>query len=228
MLGRPGASPDPQAVSTAAATVAAPRIAVLIPAYPSRVTENEAAASRWSAATVAPDLWVDPDVDPRDTGTELTDERSTLNEYLRAYRLTLEMKCADLDAEQLATRSVPPSTMSLLGLVRHMADVERSWFRRTLAGQDAPTLYCAEDRDGDFNGAVADPAVVADAWQAWHAEVAFAQQFADATELGAVGRTRHGETVSLREVLVHMIEEYARHCGHADLLRECIDGRVGQ
>ena len=110
-------------------------------------------------------MWVDPGADPRDTGTELADERATLNEYLRAYRLTLEMKCADLDAEQLARRSVPPSTMSLLGLVRHMADVERNWFRRVLAGQDAPTLYCADDRDGDFNGALPDPDLVDEAWR---------------------------------------------------------------
>ncbi len=223
-----GAAPDAQAVSRAAASAAAPTIAVLIPAYPSRVTENGPLVSRWSAATDVPDMWVDPGADPRDTGTELADERTTLNEYLRAYRLTLEMKCADLDAEQLARRSVPPSTMSLLGLVRHMADVERNWFRRVLAGQDAPTLYCADDRDGDFNGALPDPDLVDEAWRSWRAEVAFAQEFADATELGATGRTRHGDTVSLREVLVHMIEEYARHCGHADLLRECIDGRIGQ
>ena len=75
-------------------------------------------------------MWVDPDDDPRDSKTELVDERSTLIEYLRAYRLTLEMKCAGLDAAQLASRSVPPSTMSLLGLIRHMAEVERHWFRR--------------------------------------------------------------------------------------------------
>jgi uncharacterized damage-inducible protein DinB len=173
-------------------------------------------------------MWVDPDADPRDTGTELADERATLNEYLRAYRLTLEMKCADLSAEQLARRSVPPSTMSLLGLVRHMSEVERSWFRRTLAGQDVPRLYRADDDEGDWNGAVGDPGVVAEAWRTWREEVDFARRFTDETDLAAIGRTRHGEAISLREVLVHMIEEYARHCGHADLLRECIDGRVGQ
>jgi uncharacterized damage-inducible protein DinB len=228
--------PDAQAVSRAAASAAAPSIAVLILPNPSRgacdaasVTSfEEPVPARWSAATERPDMWIDAAADPRDTGNELKDERATLTEYLRAYRLTLEMKCADLDAEQLARRSVPPSSMSLLGLVRHMADVERSWFRRTLAGQDAPTIYCAEDRDGDFNGAVAEAEVVADAWRAWREEVAFAEQFTDATDLSAVGRTRHGDTISLREVLVHMIEEYARHCGHADLLRERIDGRVGQ
>ncbi|MBO0829959.1 MAG: DinB family protein [Streptosporangiales bacterium] len=154
------------------------------------------------------------------------DERSTVLDYLRRYRLTLELKCADLDAEQLARRSVPPSTMSLLGLVRHMAEVERNWFRREMARQDAPPLYyTAADRELDWNGAFPDPEVVADAWRAWHEEVAFAERFvADHTDLDMRGATG----VQMRDVLVHMVEEYARHCGHADLLRERIDGRVGQ
>jgi uncharacterized damage-inducible protein DinB len=194
------------------------------------VQEASSTPSRWSAARTYPDMWVDPEADPREGGPRLGDERTTLSEYLRAYRLTLRMKCADLDAEQLARRSVPPSTMSLLGLVRHLAEVERNWFRRVLAGQDSPPLYCTpEDPDADFDGAVADPAVVEEAWRRWEEEVAFAEQFTeDAADLGMIGTTRHGEQVSLREVLVHMIEEYARHCGHADLLRERIDGRVGQ
>jgi uncharacterized damage-inducible protein DinB len=187
---------------------------------------SEPTVTRWTPATIHPDMWVDPDDDPRETGVETSDERSTLLDYLRRYRLTLEMKCADLDAGQLASRSVPPSTMSLLGLIRHMAEVERHWFRRAMAGQDAPRLYSSDlDRDGDWNGAVADPAVVAEAWQAWRAEVAFAERFtAESTDLGTSGP----RGVPLRDVLVHMIEEYARHCGHADLLRERIDGRVGQ
>src|SRR5919202_1550259 len=132
---------------------------------------DDGAVARWTASTIHRDMWVDPDSDPRDTGTVLTDERATLLEYLRAYRLTMELKCADLDAEQMARRSVPPSTMSLLGLVRHLAEVERHWFRRAMAGQDAPKLYCSElDRDGDWNGAVADQAVVDDAWRAWRSE----------------------------------------------------------
>jgi uncharacterized damage-inducible protein DinB len=190
----------------------------------------EAATIKWTASTTHTGMWVDPEDDPRETDTELIDERTTLIDYLRAYRLTLEMKCADLDAEQLARRSVLPSTMSLLGLIRHMAEVERSWFRRVMAGQDAPKLYgTTEDRDADWDGAVADPAVVDEAWNSWRAEVAFAVEFvAGATDLGMAGRTRHGRRISLREVLVHMIEEYARHCGHADLLRERIDGRTGQ
>jgi uncharacterized damage-inducible protein DinB len=175
-------------------------------------------------------MWVDPADDTRDTGVELTDERTTLAEYLRAYRLTLEMKCADLDPEQLATRSVPPSTMSLLGLLRHMADVERSWFRRVMAGQAAPHLYRTDDRrDEAWEGARADPNLVAQAWTSWRDEVAFALEFTEqAADLSVIGTMSDGQTLQLREVLVHMIEEYARHCGHADLLRERIDGRVGQ
>ena len=180
---------------------------------------------RWTGATIYPDMWVDPDDDPRERADPAPDEHSVLVGYLRHYRLTLELKCAGLDAEQLARRSVPPSSMSLLGLVRHLADVERGWFRRTLAGQDAPPLfYGPDDREGDWTGAVPDPAVVAEAWRAWRAEVAFAEEFAAAADPGELGR--NGRPV--REVLVHMIEEYARHCGHADLLRECIDGRTGQ
>jgi uncharacterized damage-inducible protein DinB len=187
---------------------------------------------RWNAAPESPDMWINPSTDPRfaTSTTELDGELATLLDYLRAYRVTLEMKCADLDAEQLACRSVPPSTMSLLGLVRHMADVERNWFRRVMAGTDAPPLYWATDvADADWLGAVADQAVVAQAWQDWHDEVAFAEKYVEESpDLGARGKMRDGSTVALREVLVHMIEEYARHCGHADLLRERIDGRVGQ
>jgi len=187
--------------------------------------------ARWSAATAEPDMWVDPADDPRFArAAPLTDERSTLLDYLRGYRLTLEMKCAGLDAEQLARRSVPPSTMSLLGLIRHLADVERNWFRRVLAGEDVPAVYRTEDDpQAAWGGAVADPRVVEQAWADWRAEVAFADHHLDGeTDLGRMVRTRHGEPVQVRDVLVHLIEEYARHCGHADLLREAIDGRVGQ
>ena len=185
---------------------------------------------RWTRATASSDLWVDEADDPRASGGPAgTDERSVLADYLRRYRLTLELKCADLDAEQLARRSVPPSTMSLLGLVRHMADVERSWFRRTMAGQHPPALFrTGEDRDAAFNHARPDPEQVTRAWTVWREEVAFAERYvAEAPDVDVVG-DHHGEPVSLREVLVHMVEEYARHNGHADLLRERIDGRTGQ
>jgi len=191
---------------------------------------GEAVPERWTASAVSADMWVDPDDDLRETGTELHDERSVLVDYLRVHRLTMEMKCAGLDAGQLARRSVPPSTMSLLGLIRHMADVERHWFRRVMAGEEAPPLYWTEgDADDDWTGAIADPEVVARAWEDWRGEVGYAERYVTGSgDLGTRGTMRDGKTVSLREVLVHMIEEYARHCGHADLLRERIDGRIGQ
>jgi uncharacterized protein DUF664 len=176
------------------------------------------------------------DDDPREHGPTLGDERATLVEALRRQRLTLELKCAGLDAEAMARRSVEPSTMSLLGVVRHLAEMERATFRVMLAGQDVPRLFCSDtDRDGDFDGAVPDPQVVAEAWGAWRAEVDFATRFvADAPSLDLTGDdplNQHGSgggLMSLREVLVGTIEEYARHMGHADLLRERIDGRRGQ
>ncbi|HEU5417615.1 MAG TPA: DinB family protein [Streptosporangiaceae bacterium] len=186
---------------------------------------------RWNAVGAGSSMWMDMARDPRfTTGTAPAGERGTVLRYLRRYRLTMEMKCADLDAAQLARQSVPPSTMSLLGLIRHMADVERHWFRRVMARSDAPPLYWSEELPAaDWLGAVADPAVVDDAWRAWRDEVAFAEKFvADSADLGVRGINQDGTSVELRSVLVHMIEEYARHCGHADLLRERIDGRVGQ
>ena len=178
-----------------------------------------------------PDMWVDPEDDPREGDPRLaTSAPRSRVEFLRCQRLTLEMKCAGLDASDMALRSVEPSTLSLLGLVRHLAEVERSWFRRRMAGLDAPRLCSsAPEQDGDFNGAVPDPAVVAEAWAAWRDEVAFAEQFvADAPSLDITGSSPQNGAISLRELLVHMVEEYARHNGHADLLRERIDGRVGQ
>ncbi|MGH3986350.1 MAG: DinB family protein [Pseudonocardiaceae bacterium] len=175
------------------------------------------------------DMFMDLDADPREGGTSLGDERATLVEFLRCQRLTLQLKCEGLDAGQLARRAVEPSTMSLLGLVRHMAEVERGWFRRRFAGQDAPKRYQSDaDPDGDFNVTVADDDVVVEAWAAWREEVGFAEQFARDTDLDFVGQDSDGQPISLRELLVHMIEEYARHNGHADLLRERIDGRIGE
>jgi len=180
-------------------------------------------------------MFVDLEDDPRENGPTLGDERTTLVEALRSVRLTLEMKCSGLDADALARRSVEPSTMSLLGLVRHLAEMERAAFRVVMAGEDVPRLYCSDtDRDGDFDGAVPDPRVVAAAWDAWRAEVDFAERFvAEAPGLDIAAKERQGVgagpgPISLREVLVEMIHEYARHLGHADLLRERIDGRIGQ
>jgi len=180
------------------------------------------------------DMFVHPNDDPREQGGEVTGEREVLVRYLRDYRLTLELKCAGLDAEAMARRSVPPSNLSLLGLVRHLAGVEQYWFKIVLAGIAEPRLYRSDaEPNGDFTGAAADPDLVAAAWRTWQSEVAFAEQFVDeAPDLEFSGAFPAGEYASgsttLREVMVHLIEEYARHMGHADFLRERIDGRVGQ
>ncbi|WP_129783004.1 DinB family protein [Promicromonospora panici] len=188
---------------------------------------------RWTSATVYPDMWADPDDDPREALAKPVGEKETLWNYLKHYRLTLEMKCDGLDAEQLTRRSVPPSTMSLLGLVRHLAAVEHSWFQRVLQEQpELPRLFgkSPDNPDVDFDGAVADPAVVEDAWENWRREVRAADAWMETLPEVDLGRTvtRGDDEIPIRDALVHMVEEYARHVGHADLLRECIDGRVGQ
>ncbi|MFF4102069.1 DinB family protein [Streptomyces sp. NPDC001903] len=180
--------------------------------------------ARWTRATVYPDMWADPDQDPRNNDSSPDGELATLQDFLANYRITLRMKCEGLDAEQLARRSVPPSTMSLLGLVRHLAEVERDWRNWIADGEPLPKLYGA--KDADFHGAVADQAVV----DAAHADLEREQAATDAAlarhpDLGErVGKDK----IAVRELMVHRIEEYARHCGQADLLRECVDGRVGQ
>jgi len=172
-------------------------------------------------------MWVDPQRDPRDTDEPPVGEKVILRQYLDRYRMTFEMKCEGLTPAQLATRSVPPSTMSLLGMVRHLARVEHHWFRRALEGRmELPRLYRSEeDDDLDFNGAVGTEECVADAWESWRREVAHAREVYERyDDLGE----RFDDDYEVRDVIVHMIEEYARHAGHADLLRECLDGRTGQ
>ena len=178
------------------------------------------------------DLWATPETDPRTYGNPVG-EKATYREYLANYRLTIELKCQGLDADQLARRSVPPSSMSLLGLVRHLARVEHSWFQRVLQErQDLSRLYDREGtRDVDFDEAVADPDVVDEAFATWKAEIARADAWLEALDEARLGDEvplGDEDRVSIRDVLVHLIEEYARHAGHADLLRECIDGRTGQ
>ena len=189
---------------------------------------------RWTRATVYEDMWVDPDDDPREREVDPDDERAVLLDLLRYYRLTFEMKCADLDADQLASRSVGPSTMSLLGLLRHLVEDERH-VRRVMTGEDAPTLYRTDDdRDGDWNDTVADPEVVAQTWRRWRTEIELTDQaIAGIDDLATRNRGTSdlgpdGTELQLRTMLVAHIAEYARHCGHADLLRERIDGRTGQ
>jgi uncharacterized damage-inducible protein DinB len=176
------------------------------------------------------DMFVDPEADPRTDPPARADERTTLLAFLRWQRATFELKCGGLDAAAMAARPAEPSSMSLLGLVRHLADVERGWSRRVMAGQDAPPHFRTEaDRDGAFTGAVPDPAVVAAAWDAWQSEVAFTDGFViAASSLDVTGDDPWRGPISLRWVLVHLIEEYARHNGHVDLMRERIDGAVGQ
>ena len=174
-------------------------------------------------------MWARPGTDPRRDLRTGRGEKAVLEAYLDRYRMTVELKCEDLTPEQLATRSVPPSTLSLLGLVRHLARVEHSWTRRVLEGQaELPRLYRTDDEpDLDFDGAVADPSVVADAWDTWRREVSHAREVYASLDLDARAEV-HGEEVEVRDIVVHLVEEYARHAGHADLLRECIDGRTGQ
>jgi Protein of unknown function (DUF664) len=174
-------------------------------------------------------MWSEPGTDPRQALAPGRGERAVLAQYLDHYRLTLELKCEGLTPAQLATRSVPPSTMSLLGLVRHLARVEHSWWRRVLEGHhDLPRLYRTDaDPDLDFTGAVADDDVVADAWRSWRTEVEHAREVYAGLDLDTQVEV-HGEDIEVRDIVVHLVEEYARHLGHADLLRECIDGRTGQ
>ncbi|MFD9424584.1 MULTISPECIES: DinB family protein [unclassified Streptomyces] len=181
--------------------------------------------ARWTRATVYPDMWADPDDDPRDNqGAGPDGELATLLDFLSGYRMTLRMKCEGLDPEQLARRSVPPSTMSLLGLVRHLAEVERDWRNWISDGDPLPKLYGR--KDADFDLAVAEQPEV----DAAYADLAREQAALDAAlaEHPDLGKRLGKDGIAVRELMVHRIDEYARHCGHADLLRECVDGRVGQ
>ncbi|MFF0886125.1 DinB family protein [Streptomyces sp. NPDC003456] len=157
------------------------------------------------------------------------DERTMLEGWLDFHRQTLAWKCEGLSDEQLRSASVEPSNLSLLGLVRHMADVERSWFRRVLANEDAPPLFfSAEDPDGEFH------LTEADTWErtraVWQAEIEAARARTARFGLDDITEGEHrrtGERYNLRWLYTHMIEEYARHNGHADLIRERIDGATG-
>ncbi|MFD7710218.1 DinB family protein [Streptomyces sp. NPDC059786] len=187
-----------------------------------RMTEQPA---RWTRATVCPDMWADPEDDPRNSeGRSPEGEFATLEDFLTDYRLTLRMKCEGLTPEQLARRSVPPSTMSLLGLVRHLAEAERDWLNWISDGAPLPKLY--GEGDGDFDGAVGEQAVADEAYAAL--ERAQAATDAAPARHPDLGERLGKDAIAVRELLVHRVEEYARHCGHADLLRECVDGRVGQ
>jgi uncharacterized damage-inducible protein DinB len=156
------------------------------------------------------------------------DEKAMLLGFLDYHRATLRWKCEDLTPEQLAARAVPTSTLSLLGIVRHLAEVERSWFGYLEKNRRPGIYYTDAEPDLDFDGAVADPDVVAEAWTTWQAEVDHAGDVAQRTPLDLTFTYRTGEVMSHRWTLLHMIEEYSRHNGHADLLREAIDGATGE
>jgi len=154
------------------------------------------------------------------------DERAQLEGFLDYHRQTLLWKCAELTDEQLRERPVPPSQLSLHGLVRHLADLERSWFRERFAGEDVPDLFGVQDNPGaDFLGtADADPA--ADI-ALLRGEIQAAKQAVRGRVLDETTTAPSGQAYTLRWVYLRMIEEYARHNGHADLIRERIDGATG-
>jgi hypothetical protein len=155
-------------------------------------------------------------------------ERETLTAFLDFQRATLAVKCAHLTAEQLRIAAVPPSSLSLLGLVRHMAEVERNWFRTVLEGEPMASIF-APGLDWERSFAEVADADPDEALTAWEAECAHSRELvAAAPSLDATGDRDGRGTFSLRWVIVHLIEEYARHNGHADLIRERIDGATGQ
>jgi uncharacterized damage-inducible protein DinB len=168
----------------------------------------------------APVERVDPDWAP--------DERTLLVQFLRWHRATLELKTQGLSDAAAARSSCPPSILTLTGLVRHLAEVERNWFRRCFAGEHAPPLFYTDARpDGDLE---VDPETsLGESLAAWRSEVEASDRVLDGVvDLGQLSTAeRHGNRPNMRWILVHMIEEYGRHLGHADLIRERIDGVVG-
>ncbi|MFD3946682.1 DinB family protein [Streptomyces sp. NPDC058579] len=166
-------------------------------------------------------------VDPRVSPPHLGDERETLRAFLDYHRATLARKCEGLDDDQLRERSMPPSTLTLLGLVRHMAEVERAWFRRVFEDGEAPMVWSDKV---DFQAAYdASRSTRAEAFTAWEAEVENSRRIErEAGSLDLAGyQPRWDQEVSLRMVMVHVLLEYGRHNGHADFLREGVDGTVG-
>lgn len=164
-----------------------------------------------------------PRVDP----PQVADERTMLIAWIDFHRQTLRRKCEGLTDDQLRARSVPPSSLSLLGLVRHYAEVEHYWWRRVVGQQpELPPVYCTpERRDADFDDV--DTASVAEAFAVWEAEVAHGRQVLEGLSLEDTVPDGP-QPMSVRWLLVHLVEEYARHSGHADLLREAIDGVRGE
>lgn len=165
--------------------------------------------------------------DERDDPPFMAGDRDSLESWLELYRATLPIKVGGLTPSQLCQAAVPPSSLTLLGIVRHMTKVERYWFGNVVGGEDLPFLYCEQDPDGDFND-LAEDSALADLGR-FEAELVASRHRAHAViDLDApLPGKRRGNDVNLRWVYVHMIEEYARHLGHADLIRECVDGVTG-
>lgn len=170
--------------------------------------------------------WIAPEID-RTRQLVVGDERAMLDSFLEYQRGTLLRKCQGLNGIQLAIRSAEPSSMSLLGLIRHMTEVERGWFRKLAGGERVPYAYCADDNlDGDFDDVRALSAE--HDLDRYREEIALcAKAVADLPLERTFTHPRSGNELSLRWIYLHMIEEYARHNGHADLLRERIDGVTG-
>lgn len=159
-----------------------------------------------------------------------TDERSTLTQFLRYYRETMALKIDGLSDADARRTTCPPSDLSLLGLIRHLADVERTWTHRRFQHLDSPPLFYGDahptgDPDGDLHPGPED--TVVDAVTAWRTEIANTDKMIAAHSLADVSTFPDGQQFSIRWLLVHLIEEYARHAGHADLLRQATDGAVG-
>jgi len=169
-------------------------------------------------------IWADSD---RPRIPRVATEREALVAYLEYYRATVEMKCRNLTPKQAQTRSMPPSSLSLHGLIRHLAAVERWWFQQNFERRDVPFLFFTADNPNlDFDPP-SDADFAADL-QVWRAECAVSREIVAAHELDDTARPLDwDEDVDLRWLVLRMMTEYAQHCGHIDLLREGIDGRIG-
>ena len=156
------------------------------------------------------------------------DERTTLEAWLDFYRATIAQKCDGLGDAELRAAAVPPSALTLLGLVQHMAEVERNWFRRVLTGEAAPPIYDpgadTSGHDGGFD--VTEQSTYQAAVEVWQREIAIGRSNCASRRLDDTSPFM-GAEVSLRWIYIHMIAEYARHCGQADLIRERVDGATG-
>ncbi|MBD0741313.1 DinB family protein [Streptomyces sp. CBMA152] len=164
--------------------------------------------------------------DQRIHPSKMGGERASLTSFLDYQRTTLAMKCQGLNGEQLKRKPIATSGLSLLGLVRHAAEVERSWFRMVLSAEQGKALWPAVD--GVYGEFLVEDADVDEAFAFWQEACAGSRAITDTFESLDDTVEFRGETISLRYVLTHMIEEYARHNGHADLLREAVDGVVDE